>query len=191
MKVSKGDVSSQLSLESDQIQLASGRLIISTGNFQINSDGDVKIKSGKLTLGGSNDGEIIMKDSWDNTIGSWDRSGFYLYDDDDNEVFRVDNDGKLKLKLSGDHDLELKTYEGNAVLMFDNDAYIDGTGSGASGGMHFNAEKVVFSVDELGITSDRGSYGISYGETGEYSYKDEWGDEHTFHFINGILVDWW
>lgn len=39
LKVSKGDVSSQLSVETDQITLSSGRLIIESGNFQLDEDG--------------------------------------------------------------------------------------------------------------------------------------------------------
>lgn len=39
LKVSKGDVSSQLSVESGQITLSSGRLVINSGNFQVNSSG--------------------------------------------------------------------------------------------------------------------------------------------------------
>lgn len=52
-KVSKGDVSSQLSIESGQITLDTGRLIISSGNFQIDADGKIKATeaelSGKIT----------------------------------------------------------------------------------------------------------------------------------------------
>lgn len=40
LKVSKGDVSSQLSVESGQITLSSGRLVINSGNFQLDSGGN-------------------------------------------------------------------------------------------------------------------------------------------------------
>lgn len=45
LKVSKGDISSQLSLESGQIKLATGRLIIDSGNFTIDKNGNVGITS--------------------------------------------------------------------------------------------------------------------------------------------------
>jgi len=49
LKVSKGDVSSQLSIESDQIRLESGRLIIESGNFQIDEDGYITAKGATLS----------------------------------------------------------------------------------------------------------------------------------------------
>ncbi len=58
LKVSKGNVSSQLSLESDQITINGNRLVINASNITIDKNGNVEI-SGKLKAGtGSN-------------IGSW------------------------------------------------------------------------------------------------------------------------
>jgi len=49
LKVSKGDISSSLSVESGQIKLASGRLIINSGNFTIDASGNIKATNADLS----------------------------------------------------------------------------------------------------------------------------------------------
>lgn len=70
-KVSKGDVSSQLSIEHDQIILSSGRLIISSGNFQIDAQGNITAKSATLsgTIGASGL-TASDTDGWVRIVGS-------------------------------------------------------------------------------------------------------------------------
>lgn len=74
LKVSKGDVSSQLSVESGQITLASGRLVISAGNFQLNSQGTMTCTnaniSGTITLGksGNTSGTLSLYSANNSTV---------------------------------------------------------------------------------------------------------------------------
>lgn len=83
LKVSKGDVSSQLSVETGQITLSSGRLIISAGNFQLDANGNMTCTNanikGTITLGGSN-----------NTNGS-----LTLYNASSAVACQLDNNGLL------------------------------------------------------------------------------------------------
>lgn len=74
LKVSKGDVSSQLSIESGQITLSSGRLVITAGNFTLDAAGNaaatnfiakrwVQIDSGSsgyVYLGGGSGGKLAI-----------------------------------------------------------------------------------------------------------------------------------
>ena len=75
LKVSKGDVSSQLSVESGQITLSSGRLVISSGNFQLDSSGYAKA-TGFTAL----DTIHLRTVSYnkDFYICAWSGSGFYV-----------------------------------------------------------------------------------------------------------------
>ena len=81
-KVSKGDVSSQLSVESDQITLASGRLIITAGNFQLDASGNMTCNnatiSGNITLGGVNNinGILSLKNGSGTVISELSNDGF-------------------------------------------------------------------------------------------------------------------
>jgi hypothetical protein len=74
LKVSKGDVSSQLSVESGQITLSSGRLVITAGNFQLNSSGTMTCTnaniSGTITLGksGNSSGTLSLYSSDSTTV---------------------------------------------------------------------------------------------------------------------------
>lgn len=115
---------------------------------------------GTLNLGGTNNGTINMLDNNGDNIGSWDKTKFR---------FRTnDNAGTLK------HTIDLTTSGSNAIIKFDSDSYIDGTGSGGNGGIHINADEVVFSTDTLGVTQNRGgSYSTGYtGKVAQGSSKD-------------------
>ena len=58
LKVSKGDVTSQLLLETDQITLESGRLVITTGNFQLDANGHMTAVGATLS-GGNSQGSSV------------------------------------------------------------------------------------------------------------------------------------
>ena len=59
LKVSKGDVSSQIGIESGEVNLGTDRLIINSTNFKLNKDGDVELK-GSMKAGGSVEGCRIL-----------------------------------------------------------------------------------------------------------------------------------
>lgn len=84
LKVSKGDVSSQLSVESGQITLASGRLVITAGNFQLDSSGNMTCTNanikGSITVGGASNinGTITVKNSSNSNLMTVDNNGLEL-----------------------------------------------------------------------------------------------------------------
>jgi hypothetical protein len=84
LKVSKGDVSSQLSVESGQITLASGRLVITAGNFQLDSSGNMTCTNanikGSITVGGASNiiGSITVKNSSNSNLMTVDNNGLEL-----------------------------------------------------------------------------------------------------------------
>lgn len=125
---------------------------------------NANLEGGLLKLGGSENGRIVMYSSGGSQVGEWNRS-------------------HLEFK-SGGHNIELTTKNGNAVIEFDDDSYIDGTGSGTYGGINMNSDRVVFSVDELGVTSYRGSRTVAYGKSG--TLTDSYGTQWTF--TNGLLT---
>lgn len=74
--------------------------------------------------------------------------------------------GEFHLR-NGSHYLDIERSGSNIVIVFDEDSYIDGTGSGSGGGININSDKVVFSVDDLVVTPYRGSTNLWTGYTGE------------------------
>lgn len=144
--------------------------IWNSSNSSMDMDGTITAENGifnggTITLGGNDNGKIIMKNSSGTEVGRWDRSKFRF--------------------TNGNNTIDLTTKSGNAVIYFDEDSYIDGTGSGSQGGIHLNAREVVFSVNDLGVTSYRGSKQIAYGKSG--TLTDSYGTEWTF--TNGLLTN--
>ena len=124
---------------------------------------------GKLVVGGTNVPSITCYDRNNNIVFKADRSGAEINGDlfcksSNTEYASIEN-GELHLR-SGSHYFDVVRDSGNIIILFDNDSYIDGTGSGGSGGIHMNADEVVFSSDALGVTSSRGGTSISYGANG-------------------------
>lgn len=148
MKVSKGNISSELSLEPDKIKLSSGRLIITSGNFKLDEHGTATMQNanvhGEIHCGDNNRGKI---DIYDNIV------------------------------------------KGN------NNAYIDFAGSvsgGNSGGIHLNANDVVFSASGIGVTGSRGGTTVQYGITKSIKcYTNISGETYNWtylNFVDGICV---
>lgn len=89
MKVSKGTVSSELSLEPDEIHLKSGRLIIDSGKFQLDRygqatmedailNGEIEIGKGKNLIGRITMWGINPNTNTKQKMGTWDGDGIRL-----------------------------------------------------------------------------------------------------------------
>lgn len=158
---------------------------------------DMRLTGGELTLGGTRNGQIDMKDSSNTLTGRWSKSEFVLYDGDgtllDNILFQANSNGavirgEVDLKIDSYNRIRVMNYNGNAVIYFYGDngnSYIDGTGSGTDGGINMNAERVVFSVDDLGITEYRGSTNVRNGWTGSVLCNDG----YIRDVVNGLIVE--
>lgn len=124
------------------------------------------LTGGELTLGGDNDGLIEMYDSNRRLRGRWSKTEFVLYNgggtSDSNIIFKADSDGaKVKGSLdTGNFKIE------DQYIKYNNNTYIDMEGGGDFDGIHINGDKVVFSVDELGVTRYRGSSTVRTGRNG-------------------------
>lgn len=110
MKVSAGDVVSAINMSSEAIKLKTGRLIIESGNFQLNSLGYMKCSGGMI--GPFNiDDEKLYNDSgtelWSNSI-----STEFL---ETNEVF-AKSGGTLCIAGASTSRLELGDYSTNCVV---------------------------------------------------------------------------
>lgn len=66
LKVSKGEVSSQLSVETGQVTISSNRLVVNSTNFELKANGDAKF-SGQITGGTININNVFKVDSSGNT----------------------------------------------------------------------------------------------------------------------------
>lgn len=109
LKVSKGDVSSQLSVETGQVKITSDRFVLESTNCSISPSGEIKAKNvdltGKITassgeIGGFKIGAISLKSYLTGTLS--DPYGVYLGTDGiscgkSNAAFKVDNTGVLTL----------------------------------------------------------------------------------------------
>ena len=96
LKVSKGEISSALSLESDKVTLTSNRLIVDSTNFKLDGDGNASF-SGNITAGATITGATMRAGFIDGTeidIGTFHVSndviklGDFYSLNDDNGVFR-------------------------------------------------------------------------------------------------------
>lgn len=143
LKVSKGDVSSQLSVESGQITLESGRLIISAGNFQLDASGNMTCTNanikGTITLGGGS-----------NTNGS-----LTLYNANNAIACVLDNNG-LTTQFSYNNGT-YKTYYSTALKTF---LDVNGTSRTLVNPITFNYNSTDFTY--LGLRFDNNSAGRLY-----------------------------
>ena len=96
LKVSKGEISSALSLESDKVTLTSNRLIVDSTNFKLDGNGNASF-SGNITAGATITGATMRAGFIDGTeidIGTFHVSndviklGDFYSLNDDNGVFR-------------------------------------------------------------------------------------------------------
>ncbi|MCR4850690.1 MAG: phage tail protein [Lachnospiraceae bacterium] len=165
-------------------QAARDGVIWDAANSSMTRTGKLTIKNADITdgtikLGGENDGVLEMYDEDERLMGEW-------------------TNEHLMFKKPGTwHTIEMKVDGGNAVLMFDDDSYIDGTGSGGEDGFHFNADNITFSTDDIFVTDNRNSSNYSRGYTGTATAireavrhdDDSWSFGFiTLQFINGICV---
>lgn len=122
-------------------------------NSSMDSNGKITASNAELTggyikLGGTSDGKIEMYNSSNQKVGEWTRD-------------------RLRFQNGSSNTIDLMKDGGNSVIKFDSESYIDGTGTGTNGGINFNARKCVFSVNDLGVTSSRGSSTVRYGRDGD------------------------
>jgi phage minor structural protein len=163
-------------------QASATAMIWNATNSSMSADGTITAKNaeltgGELNLGGANNGVIYMRDSRNRLRGEWSRSGFYIYDTGGNIVFEVEG-GTASMKGSlhtGDIDLEDNT------IVFDNDSRIEGNGFG--NGININSDTVVFSVDSVQVTEQRGGTSVRTGWTGQVLCDDG----YIRDVINGII----
>ena len=165
-------------------QAARDGVIWDAANSSMTRTGKLTIKNADITdgtikLGGENDGVLKIYDEDNYLTGEWTREHL---------MFK---------KPRTNHTIEMKVDGGNSVLMFDDDSYIDGTGSGGEDGFHFNADNITFSVDDIYVTRNRDGSSYSEGYTGTATAireavrhdDDSWSFGFiTLQFINGICV---
>lgn len=166
-KVSKGDVSSQLSIESGQITLDTGRLIISSGNFQIDADGKIKATeaelSGKITATSGEIANFKIRTNAITTATSTNvditniNTGVYMGTDgiavmSNGFGFRVKSSGEVLIKPSATNALIIGSISSNHVgIESDGDTYF---GSGASSNcVLINASENNKSIEIKGSTT--------------------------------------
>lgn len=155
-------------------------MIWNATNSSMDSNGKIRatnmdLTGGILNLGKDKDGEVYMYDSSSHLRGKWIKTGFYLYDSSGNVLFQATDSGanivgSVDLKLSNTNRIRLMNYGGDATIYFNGshgDSYIDGTGSGSNGGINMNSNRVVFSVNDLGVTETRGSSTVRNGRSGD------------------------
>ena len=179
---------------------------------------------GTLNLGGGNDGSITMKDMLERTRGEWTQNKFGIYDENGTAKILFDSshniingnlscgtynrsvdieNGEIKCYITYEdshgyehqHSCKIERDGNNWVLIFDDDSYIDGTGSGSGGGININSDAVVFSTDEIKVTRSRNSGSISTGQSGTiWGYLPDGvdgspGTASLLEFVNGICVN--
>jgi len=128
-----------------------------------------QLTGGLITLGGTGNGRLLIKDNDGDVVGEWTKYGLTY----------------TEIGSDYNHTIELKTYNNNPIIMFDSDSYIDGTGRGADGGIHLNAAEVVFSVSKIATTEYRNDHTLHYGKSG--TLTDSYGTRWTF--VNGLLTE--
>lgn len=118
LKVSKGDVSSQLSVETDKITLSSNRLIVNSTNFQLDGNGNATF-SGRI-VGGSiniNNGTFTVSNSGVVAINSGSISiGPFEVDNDEVWIgdYYISSDGTNVFR-SGDGSIAIQTKRGGPL----------------------------------------------------------------------------
>ena len=149
---------------------------------------------GKLVVGGTNVPSITCYDSHNHVVFKADRNGAEINGDlhceSDYDEYVDIEDGEIHL-TNGSHSFDVERDGSNIIIKFDNDAYIDGTGSGGERGFHLNADNVTFSVDDLHVTRHRdGNYSTGYTGTATavYEFDDSSVGFIDLEFVNGICV---
>ena len=153
VQVNKGDIILRDTNNNIVFRASSSGIIWNAANSSMDSDGKIIASNAELTggyikLGGSSDGKIEMYNSSNQKVGEWTRD-------------------RLRFQNGSSNTIDLMKDGGNSVIKFDGESYIDGTGTGTNGGINFNARKCVFSVNDLGVTSSRGSMTVRYGRDGD------------------------
>lgn len=103
LKVSKGQVSSEISVESGQVKITGGRLVVDSTNFKLNGNGDVTvtgtINATKGKIGGNNGFTIEANKMYSGSKSTLDSSANGVYVGTDgialSNKFKVTNAGKL------------------------------------------------------------------------------------------------
>ena len=125
-----------------------------------------------------------MYDSSGRERGLWNRNRFRIKDSSGDTIFEASGDG---LTVDGDFHTDHIDMDGD-YIKFDDDAFIDG--GGYDGGIHLNADAVVFSADDVKVTRHRGDTTVYEGESGNCWVKHD-ADSNTWYqltFVNGICV---
>ncbi|MCR4657330.1 MAG: phage tail protein [Lachnospiraceae bacterium] len=182
LKVSKGDVSSQLSVETGQITLSTGRLIISSGNFQLDANGTMTcegaIIKGTIKIGGSG--------------ANYDYLGkLQIYGLDNTSVVGefYGNYGLLKIPLYFG-----STGQSYPLVIINDSNMVFGKSAGVYRGIEWNNGNVRLDVDTAQIWGGITIYGSSgtAGETPTFhsgvstAFYDSGGVRHRV--VNGIMV---
>ena len=105
MKVSKGTVSSELSLEPGQITLSSGRLIINGGNFQLDAQGNITASNanlqGSVRAGTTSGRNVYINDGY---IEFYNQSNLIakiisgsITEEDDDEIIVIDDNSSISV----------------------------------------------------------------------------------------------
>lgn len=98
LKVSKGDVSSELSVEKDQVTIEGDRLVIKATNFQLTKEGTATMKNAKI-----NNGTIVQETSDVKlTIDSAELYGGYKNEDNNWIDFSNRVNGRSALNIGGE-----------------------------------------------------------------------------------------
>jgi phage minor structural protein len=158
-------------------QIDPNKIVWNTPNSSMASDGTLTLNGGTLNMGGANDGEIYMYDSSGRERGLWNRNKFRIKDSSGDTIFEASGDG---LTVDGDFHTDHIDLEDNTII-FDDDSRIEGAGFG--NGININSNTVVFSVDSVQVTEDRGDTSVRTGWTGRVLCDDG----YIRDVINGII----
>ena len=158
-------------------QIDSNKIIWNTPNSSMDAYGTLTLNGGTLNMGGANDGEIYMYDSSGRERGLWNRSRFRIKNSSGDTIFEASGDG---LTVDGDFHTDHIDLEDNTII-FDDDSRIEGAGFG--NGININSNTVVFSVDSVQVTEDRGDTSVRTGWTGRVLCDDG----YIRDVINGII----
>ena len=171
LKVSKGDVSSQISVESGQITLTGGRLVITSGNFQLTS-------GGIMTCYGANiRGTLITGDVDNNNYLEYSGVEIYAHSSNGNSWINFNNNVGTQYRV-----IELR---GGGVAFSVGKIYVANEGStsvstgqtGTFGGLYF----------KKGICTELADV---EGANGTVSFRGVDGGTHYLYFSNGLCTGW-
>ena len=182
LKVSKGDVSSELSIEPDKVTLSGNRLIVNSTNFKLDGNGNATF-SGNITGGTINIGQNFSVDNAGNmkaTNGQF--SGNITGGSINiNNKFRVDSAGNITA-ASFDSDLDVQGFHVNcAVLTAGSGGSTIMLGGEPSGG------SIVFNVNDSGDIENCGDINCEWINCGGISGDLEvTGDVYPNGYEHGV-----